>query len=342
MSESRPRRNLRPSSSRITELTDEEEIDAAAPVVDPQIALLNALTMFTQELQTFNLNNQNNNRSNVKMKLDVTKFNGKRKELRYFLKNVETYFVNNPNECNTDQKKIAKAVSFFESTPQRWFYNLNNSEELTWQHFKEKLVHVYGDSNEVESARMALSNLSQKGGSASDYALSFQEHCYLALLGEAALVSMFKKGLKPEIQKVLALEKSSLGDDLEKIIQRAIEVDDQFHEINKIYRQDKDKKHNNQHPNRNNNTSPKRNSDHFQNDDKKKDYKAKKVEDKGKSVTFGDDGNDKKKRCAYCHKPGHEKKDCYKLKNKKKEDEKKPQKSTSKVDRNEDSESLKD
>ena len=61
MSESRPRRNLRPSSFRITELTDEEEIDAAVPVVDPQIALLNALTMFTQELQTFNLNNQNNN-----------------------------------------------------------------------------------------------------------------------------------------------------------------------------------------------------------------------------------------------------------------------------------------
>jgi hypothetical protein len=271
------------------------------------------------------------------MKLDVTKFNGKRKELRYFLKNVETYFVNNPIECNNDQKKIAKAVSFFESAPQKWFYNLNNFEDLTWQQFKEKLVHVYGDSNEVESARMALNNLSQKGGSASDFALSFQEHCYLALLGEAALVSMFKKGLKPEIQKVLALEKSSLGDDLEKIIQRAIEVDDQFHEINKIYRkQDKNKSNNH-------NTSPKRNSDHFNKEDKKKDHKIKKVDDKEKTVSIDDEGSGRKKKCAYCHKPGHEKKDCYKLKNKKKEDEKKPQKSTSKTDNEKgDSSALKD
>ena len=187
MSDSRPRRNVRPSSSRICEITEDEEIDEVTPV-DPQTALLNALTLFTRELQTFNLNNQNNNRTNVKMKLDVTKFNGKRKELRYFLKNIETYFINNPTECNNDQKKIAKAVSFFKSGPQKWFYNLNNSEDLTWQQFKEKLVHVYGDSNEVESARMGLNNLSQKGGSASDFALSFQEHCYLALLGEAALV----------------------------------------------------------------------------------------------------------------------------------------------------------
>ncbi len=80
MSDSRPQRSVRASSSRITELTDKEEIDVATPVVDPQTALLNALTLFTRELQTFNLNNQNNNRTNVKMKLDVTKFNGKRKE----------------------------------------------------------------------------------------------------------------------------------------------------------------------------------------------------------------------------------------------------------------------
>ena len=118
MSDSRPRRNVRPSSSRIREISEDEEIDEVTPV-DPQTALLNALTLFTRELQTFNLNNQNNNRTNVKMKLDVTKFNGKRKELRYFLKNVETYFVNNPIECNNDQKKIAKAVSFFESAPQK-------------------------------------------------------------------------------------------------------------------------------------------------------------------------------------------------------------------------------
>ncbi len=47
----------------------------------PQAALLDALRMFTRELKTFNLNNQSASRGVTKMKLDVTKFNGKRKEV---------------------------------------------------------------------------------------------------------------------------------------------------------------------------------------------------------------------------------------------------------------------
>jgi hypothetical protein len=88
---------------------------------------------------------------NVRMKMDITKFDGQRRNLKNFLYNIESFFANNPTECSTDAKKVSKAVAYLAEAPQTWFYNQPNRANWTWDTLKTKLQTSYGDAAEADA-----------------------------------------------------------------------------------------------------------------------------------------------------------------------------------------------
>ena len=352
----RNRNSTSPTHPRITEINETEEnagssnnqqSSSTTPTpVQPQNnelaailgVLTNLITTVTQQQQAnaaqltnlINRMSEGNANNNIqqnstpssperqsKMKMSIPKFTGSRDELRYFIARMEDYFLMNPNECNTDRKKIIKTASLFDEAPSKWYYNLKDSQNDNWQTFKERMETAYGNPTEKLWARSNLVKLKQGSRACSSYTHDFEKYENLAGYDSTALKSIFISGLKEELQKLI-----TLGDtDIETISMKDLKnlakmKDDKLHyliSLNKSIDKKKDSS-----------SSADNNKKRQSENDKKSDKSKKSKSDEDKNSEDKDKKKDKK--CEHCEKPGHVKKNCYKFKREQKEKEKKKDK----------------
>ena len=248
-----------------------------------------------------------------KMKMDIKKFTGKRPELRYFIQNIENYFEMNPNECDTDKRKISKAVAYFDEAPMKWFYNVNRPENQTWLQFKDMLETTYGNTSEKLIARAKLQELVQTGA-ANYYVEEFEQCANLCDWPVSALKTAFLQGLKPNLQSILIADGLDADDvEMSRLYNRAKHLDDRFHMYNKL---NKARNTNKDQHNKNNNNSDKgkkRQSESSTGNSSK----ALKTDDVDKS-----DKNKSDRFCDHCKMKNHTTKNCFKLKKEKAKEKK--------------------
>ena len=253
------------------------------------------------------------------MKMDIARFVSRGKsDAKVFLLNLETYFLNNPSECSTDAKKIAKAIACTSETVQTWYYGIENRATLDWAEFKDQFDIAYGKSNESAEAVSKIKQLKQTG-SAQTYTIEFQRYATLTGWNNKSLVDQFKTGLKDSVQTLL-INKGLNSDDIRGYYKAAISIDNEIFAIhgrgrpsNYSEKYDKDKRDKNRGRDDDGSPSKKLRSNNY------RDHKS------NKEKSDDDDKINKSKNneveCYYCKKKGHLKKDCYKLKRKKKEEE---------------------
>ena len=91
-----------------------------------------------------------------------------------------------------------------------------------------RIRQVFGPANEELVAEGVIQRLSQTK-SASDYATTFQHYAAMTEWNDEAQMSMFKRGLKDNVQDELMRYGGSV-DTIEDLIQIAIELDDKLHQ----------------------------------------------------------------------------------------------------------------
>ncbi len=163
------------------------------------------------------------------------KYMGERTGLEDWITQVEVYFSFYPVP---DSKKTLLASTFLRGRAQHWFKPslrkyLDRDEDpggifANFDSFKGELRRVFGISNEKEMAERIIQHLQQKT-SAADYAARFQEYANLAEWDNAALMTMFKRGLKDSVKDELMRSGARLNT-IQALVETAIDVDDKLYE----------------------------------------------------------------------------------------------------------------
>ncbi|CCD46817.1 hypothetical protein BofuT4_P115230.1 [Botrytis cinerea T4] len=96
----------------------------------------------------------------------------------------------------------------------------------SFEGFKTEIRRIFGNSNELEVAEDKIFNLKQTG-SALKYATEFRRYAGTTKWDDTAIMSHYRKGLKPEVR--LELERSAESVDLNDLIQDSIESDDRLY-----------------------------------------------------------------------------------------------------------------
>ena len=144
------------------------------------------------------------NKTKIRLPAD---FSSNRLKTKQFLQDVDLYFLINPTQYDTNQKKVAFALSFMNSgTAAAWKETklqdyLAKSTFPTWASFKIEVDAAFSPISAAAEARMNLKNLAQDGP-VDDYIAKF--HILANSSGitqEEALIEFFLDGLKEEILK---------------------------------------------------------------------------------------------------------------------------------------------
>jgi Retrotransposon gag protein len=179
------------------------------------------------------------------------KFDGDKRKLRGFLNQLELIFTLNSTKYPTDAIKVAfvgslltgRALSWFNPMfeKQASFTNLLNN----WANFKKSLMDTFGDPDRTRIAEYHLRDLRQGNKPASSYAAEFRTLATDVEWNQAALLSQFKCGLKPEVKDMLL--NHDLPDDLEEFMTLAIKLDNRLFEHQQEKRLTQQNQHGNQH-----------------------------------------------------------------------------------------------
>lgn len=135
------------------------------------------------------------------------KFTGKRSgEVYRWFAQLRLVFRGKPRTYQSDEDKIAYALSYMSGAAQNWAMPLlqaldeGRSHELlsNYDAFRAAIIGVYGDIDRKGNAEDRLGKIKQTGSAAS-YISSFNEHAAQVDWNEASLVARFRSGLKDEI-----------------------------------------------------------------------------------------------------------------------------------------------
>jgi hypothetical protein len=164
---------------------------------------------------------------------------GERHKLNNWLLQMDLYF--RINASNIDERnKVVVAVTFMRGRVLTWInsdlqkYLDGEAEQSTvrWMEsfgaFKARIRHVFGPSNEESAAESMIQRLKQLK-SAADYATTFQHYAGQTEWNDEALMSMYKRGLKDNVQDELMRHGGTL-DTLQELMKTSIEYDDKLHQ----------------------------------------------------------------------------------------------------------------
>ena len=152
-------------------------------------------------------------------------FSGASEDCRGFLLQCSLQFDMQPQRFPSDRSKIAYITLLLNGHVLQWAQALwegngpvTHSMEDFLCHFRE----VFGQSTHSLSVPDQLLTLKQGDSTMADYALMFRTLSLASGWNEPALISVFRQGLTPTLQRQLALFDDTAG--LEGLIQRAIRV----------------------------------------------------------------------------------------------------------------------
>ncbi|RAL65789.1 hypothetical protein DID88_005454 [Monilinia fructigena] len=140
------------------------------------------------------------------------KYQGSRQELDTFLLQLEIYFRFNQDKFTEKESKSIWAVSYLRGEAGKWiqpylrdYFEHDDRERMqptrtifdSFEGFKTEIRRIFGNSNELEVAEDKIFNLKQTG-SALKYATEFRRYAGTTKWDEVAIMSHYRKGLKPE------------------------------------------------------------------------------------------------------------------------------------------------
>ncbi|RAL65582.1 hypothetical protein DID88_005254 [Monilinia fructigena] len=176
------------------------------------------------------------------------KYQGSRQELDTFLLQLEIYFRFNQDKFTEKESKSIWAVSYLRGEAGKWiqpylrdYFENDDRERMqptrtifdSFEGFKTEIRRIFGNSNELEVAEEKIFNLKQTG-SALKYATEFRRYAGTTKWDEVAIMSHYRKGLKPEVR--LELDREGEDDDLNGLIKSSIDADDRLYRYKQTQR----------------------------------------------------------------------------------------------------------
>jgi len=163
-------------------------------------------------------------------------YHGDRTDLEDWLMQVDIYFTFYPVPAD---KKTIFASTFLRGRAQHWLkpnlrkYLEDHDENpramfTNFDNFKRELRRIFGTSNEEQTAKRVIQHLTQRT-SAAEYAARFQEYANLIEWDDAALMIMFRRGLKDNLKDEIMRDGRSISDMFD-LIEVAIDLDDKLYE----------------------------------------------------------------------------------------------------------------
>lgn len=174
-------------------------------------------------------------------------YHGDRNKLDDWLMELEIYF-------RLDKKVDARNQVLFAATlmrgqAQKWIKPYlkkmisggATAEERKWltefDEFKDHIETVFGASNEKNKAIRIIQHLRQKR-SAAEYTQEFQQYATVTGWEDAALMVMYRRGLKNSLRVELNRSGATI-ESMEDLIEEAIRIDDSMYELEMEFKHDK-------------------------------------------------------------------------------------------------------
>ena len=166
-------------------------------------------------------------------------YHGERNKLNHWLLQLDLYFkLASPKVPEKDRVSFAatfmrsKALSWVNTNLQKYLDDEADTEVDEWMEdfskFKVEIRRYFGPANEAAQAETIIQNLKQTK-SAADYAVTFKHFAALTNWNDDAQMSMFKRGLRDNIQDELIRYNGKI-DDLDALITAVVELDDVWHQ----------------------------------------------------------------------------------------------------------------
>ena len=153
--------------------------------------------------------------------------------MRGYIKLCPRYFAD-------DEHQVRYALSFLRGDAQDWFepkqrifdrYPERCPELATLNTFFDTLRLHYGEIDEEQRAAKAVMALTQTG-SAAKYATEFQRYwAKLDSWSEATMVTLFFRGLKPQLRLTLVAQGATETASLDSLVTKAVKLDNQLYDL---------------------------------------------------------------------------------------------------------------
>jgi len=232
---------------------------------------------------------------------------------------VNIYFTFYPVSAN---KKTIFASTFLRGKAQHWLkpnlrkYLKNHDENpramfTNFDNFKRELRRIFETSNEKQIAKRVIQHLTQRT-SAAEYAARFQKYANLIEWDDAALMTMFRRGLKNNLKNEIMRDDRSISDMFD-LIEVVIDLDDKLYEraIKKRYDQSRERAETFFEPTTEYHPREFRSSQKYSNPDYRgpAPMKLNSTQQRKEKNPRGKQGS-KSKTCYSCGKPSHFARDC--------------------------------
>ncbi|KAK2848239.1 hypothetical protein Q7C36_009921 [Tachysurus vachellii] len=150
-------------------------------------------------------------------------FSGEAAECRGFLLQVSLYVEMHPPRFPTERAKVAFIISLFSGRALAWAQSLweaGSPITTTYAAFTTHFREVFCAASGTLSAADQLLRIRQGRDCITEYSLRFRTLAASIGWNKTALLSVYRRGLAPEIQQAMAVHDDSVG--LEEFIQRSI------------------------------------------------------------------------------------------------------------------------